>query len=149
MPRATTRPIRWATCRRVTGMPEVDGIEFHFDDTADARAYLDDVARVWAAWIVGLVALLIRSPLYLIAAGIVVITALVFLVRPLQRRAAAIAHEDRGARDRALRALAYGAGPVRQAVALAGSRRWMLVARQVVLAATLGVFLLVLLDAAG
>ncbi len=124
-----------------------DGLEFTFDGPQDARTYLTEVGRLWAAWVLGMAALFLTSALALLLAGAAVIAALVALARPLQRRAEVIVPDSssesgegvragRTDRDRALRALAYGETPLRTAVTLAGASAGWLVARRVVVVLT-------------
>ena len=131
-------------------MAVVDGLEFNFDDAQDARAYLGEIKRLWAAWVVGLAALFLTSAIFVLVAGVVVVVALLLLARPLQRRAEMVVPADtvipatrrgrfanRGThRDKVLRALVYGEGPISDAVEMAGATRLWLAGRRLLLAVT-------------
>ncbi len=125
-----------------------DGLEFTFEGPQDARAYLSEVGRLWAAWVLGMAALFLTSAMALLLAGVLVIVALVVAARPLQRRAEVMVPDPsagsgdgvrvgRTDRDRVLRALAYGEAPIRNAVTLAGASVGWLVARRIVLVLTI------------
>ena len=123
---------------------------YKFDGPDDARAYLREVSNVWVFWIVGLAGLMLTNAIVLIVWAVVVLVGLLFVTRPLQRRAEQLVPENkveagkvntalRGAttRDRVLRELFYGTGPLRSALELAGiSQRWVVV-RHLVVALTL------------
>ena len=128
-----------------------------FEDPADARAYLREVSTAWGVWIFGLTALLVTSAVVLIVWAIVVIVALVFVARPLQRRAEQLVPDNkveggtvnvamRGGttRDRALRELFYGTKPLRAALAVAGmNERWVFIRHLVVALTILALFYVV------
>ncbi|MDQ3782375.1 MAG: hypothetical protein M3349_05485 [Actinomycetota bacterium] len=118
-----------------------------FTTPAEARSYLGEVGRLWLAWLVGLVALVALQGWAVLVAGLMVMGALVWLIRPLQARterlvpdgAADVGLPQRGwgsARDRMMRRLAYGAEPISAAVSTAGAGRWWLVARWFMIGAT-------------
>jgi hypothetical protein len=128
-------------------------------EEADARTYLAEVGRLWITWVVGLGALALTDGWLLLASGFVVIAALLWMARPLQRRAADLVQDDRVTegekslvvarkteRDLALRALAYGEAPLRRAVDLAATGSWWLTARVVVIGLTIAAFGFVLID---
>jgi len=128
-----------------------------FADADDAAAYLTDLLRLWTAWTLGMVALLVTRGVVAMVAGIVVIVVLVVLVRPLQRRAATVegANEPAGGfsfgrqrlgRDVAVRELAYGRRPVVEALERTGRSSLWLWARTAVIAFTAITFLVVLGD---
>jgi hypothetical protein len=108
------------------------------------------VSTVWVVWVLGLVGLLMTHAVVLIVWAVVVIAMLVFVARPLQRRAEQLVPENkveggkvnvamRGGttRDRAIRDLFYGTEPLRAAFATAGmSERWV-VLRHLVVALTI------------
>jgi hypothetical protein len=131
-------------------------IDWGFEGADDARRYLGEVARLWGAWIAGLVGLVAVNNLAVVAVGVVVIGLLLWLARPLQVRAAKVVPEDtlvggrfgvvgKGTvRDRVLRQFAYGDQPLRQAVDLSGASSLWLWARQGVVAATIIAFVAVL-----
>jgi len=140
-------------------MSGIEGIEFDFDNEEDAGAYLAELRRLWSAWVVGLAALFLTSALLVFAAAVLVIGVLLFLARPLQRRAEQISPAppvagsgDKGLipgrrvqRDRVLRALAYGEAPLRRAVEVAGASSVWLLARRAMLGVTLAAFVGVLI----
>lgn len=126
-------------------------------DAEDARVYLGEVGRLWAAWMVGLAGLAFTDDWWLIASGVVVIAALLWLARPLQARAADLVPHDeptggkkslvvarRTERDLALRNLSYGEAPLRKAIEMADAGSWWLGARRGVIALTIIAFVYVL-----
>ncbi len=128
----------------------MDDISYTFDGPVDARAYLREVGRVWVVWVVGLLAVLATHGTTLILISIGLIVMLLLLARPLLIRAenlvpvnkkegnaAQIALRGGTTRDRVLREFAYGRTPIQAALTTAGfNRRWVL-ARDVVIAATI------------
>ena len=128
----------------------MDEIAYTFDGPQDARTYLREVGLLWLVWVLGLGVILVTSGLPLILVSLGVLATVLLLARPLLSRSESLvpvnAREDKAAlsalrggttRDRVLRELAYGSEPVRAALAAAGlSKRW-LVARHVVVAATI------------
>ncbi len=128
-----------------------------FVDAEDAAVYLADLFRLWLGWTIGLFAMLLTTGLAALIAGIAVFAVLIWLLRPLQRRAGAIADPDaivgargirgrRTARELALGELAYGRDAVAAALALTGrSRAWLWV-RTAVVALTIIVAIVVLGD---
>lgn len=134
----------------------MDDGDWGFRDRNDAARYLGEVQRLWLAWLLGLAALVFTTGWLVVAAGVITVALLLFLARPLQERAAALVPEDtlvggrfnvvgRGtARDRVLRALAYGRPPLEVATGLTGTGRWLLLGRLVVIAATVVGFFAVL-----
>lgn len=131
-------------------MSVIDGLDFDFDDEQDARAYLRELGKLWVTWLIGLAALFLTSAIIVLVAGFAVIAALLLLARPLQRRAEMVVPADpvipatRGGRfahrstqrDKVLRALVYGAGPISDAVKMSGATHLWLFGRRFVLAAT-------------
>ncbi|MCP3996545.1 MAG: hypothetical protein GY722_16040 [bacterium] len=123
---------------------------YTFDDREDAALYLRQVGLLWGVWVIALGGLFFTHAGLLIAWGVITVTSLLFLARPLQRRAEKAAPENeveggvintalRGGttRDRVLRDLSYGGGPLRAALETLGlSQRWMVV-RHLVIAITL------------
>ncbi len=137
----------------------MDQIEYRFSDAQDARAYLREVARLWAVWIVGLAVIVLSHGTLLVVASISVLVGLIVLARPLLPRTEALVPVNRregGAaraafrggttRDRVLRDLAYGDEPMRAALARAELSSWWLAARHGVVAATLVAFVFVVLE---
>ena len=137
----------------------MDKIEYRFSDAQDARAYLGEVARLWAVWVVGLVVILLSHGTVLVVASISVLVGLIVLARPLLPRTEALVPVNKregGAaraalrggttRDRVLRDLAYGDKPMRAALATADLSLWWLAARHSVIAATLIAFVFVVLE---
>lgn len=125
-------------------------LTYTFDTESDARRYLREVGRLWAAWMVGLGGLLLTNALLLLGWAVVTLAALVVLARPIQRRAEALVPVNkveggkvdtifRGGttRDRAIRDLAYGTEPMRAALQTAGYSQHWVFARHFVLAMTL------------
>ena len=135
--------------------------DWGFDGKLDARRYLSDVLRLWAGWLLGLAALMFTQGWWVVVAGVITVAILVVFARPMQARAAALVPEDtlvgnrynvvgRGtARDKALQAFAYGPEPLEQATTIAGTGRWMLVARPVMIWVTVAAFIFVLLTSFG
>ncbi len=131
-----------------------------FTDADDAAAYLADLFRLWVGWTVGLVAMLMTTGVAALVAGLGVFAVLIWLLRPLQRRAGAVADPDeivaargirgrRTARELALRELAYGRETVAAALALTGRSRVWLWARTAVIALTVIAAIVVLGDVLG
>ncbi len=123
---------------------------YTFNDPEDAWAYLREVSTVWVFWIVGLAGLLLTHAVVLIVWAVLVLVGLLFVTRPLQRRAEKLVPENkveagkvntalRGGttRDRVLRELFYGTGPLRNALDLTGLSRHWVVIRHLVVALTL------------
>lgn len=137
-------------------------IDYTFESSHDARSYIREVVTLWAVWMVGLVAVLVTNGLALVMISVALLAGLILLARPLLPRTEALVpvnSKEGGAldaalrggttRDRVLRELAYGTAPLAAALRAAGlSSRWV-VARHLVIAATLlafvGVFVLPLL----
>lgn len=130
-----------------------------FSDADDARRYLFEIARLWAVWIAGLILLFAVQGWTVLLAGIVVIGILVWLVQPMQRRAAGIDDpgeyvEGSGGRfsgkrtrqEMALRVLLYGEAPITEAIEEFGAWSGWVWARRVVIAATAVAFAVVFLD---
>ena len=130
-----------------------------FSDADDARRYITELSRVWAVWLVGLAALFAVTNWWVLLAGAVVLSALVWLIRPIQRRADRIEDPGEivegsggrfsGARSRgemALRVLIYGEAPLKEAIDEFGAWRGWLWVRRAVVAATAVAFAVVLLD---
>ena len=117
-----------------------------FSDRDDAHTYIVHIVRIWFVWVLGLAALFFVSGWNVLLAGIIVIAILLWLVQPIQKRAAAIDDPGEivdgsggrfgGARTRsevALRVLLYGEAPLKEAIneygAWAGWRfvRWIVI----------------------
>ena len=142
---------------RIAAIAEV----YQFIDGADAALYLRDVARLWAAWLLGLGVLMLTNGWFVVIGGVGVIGALLWLARPLQRRAETLVPDDKvyqkgillpgkgTTRDRALKALAYGEAPLREAVRLAGQPGWWMQARLVMLGLTVLAFVAVIFQTLG
>ena len=120
-----------------------------FTDGSDARSYLADVARLWGGWVVGLAALVVLRGPVLAGVAIIVMVGMLWLSRPFHRRAVAWIEEDevvgsrlevafgRGTRrDRMLRSLMYGDGPMRDALRLAGMPSQLIVLRGTIVVGT-------------
>lgn len=134
---------------------------WRFGDVDDARAYLGEVGRLWLGWLAGLGVLVLSTGWGVLIGGVAVMVLLVWLSRPLQARTdRLVAESTPGAghreaagwgseRERTMRRLAYGAEPIAAAVELTGSGRWWLVARWVMIAATVAAVAYVVATAAG
>lgn len=112
-----------------------------FADVSDARAYLGEVGRLWAAWTVGLALLLALDGGWLLLAGLLLIGTMIWLGRPIQRRARAIedANHPPSGRDDLVRELAYGEAPLRAALDVVGaSPKWVWVRRALMIATVVG-----------
>lgn len=130
---------------------------YTFDGPDDARMYLREVSILWVVWIVALIGLMMTNAVLLVVWAVVVLVALVLLARPLQRRAERMAPEYkveggklntalRGGtnRDRILRELFYGTGPLIAALETAAmSRRWVAI-RHLVVVLTIAALLYVI-----
>ena len=99
-----------------------------FLNEADAGKYLGEVGRLWAGWLIGLVALGLSRGGVAVAVGVAFLVVLFVLMGPLQNRVADRFEGDAAAfktargqilskRDRALRELAYGRAPFAEALA--------------------------------
>ena len=130
-----------------------------FSDADDARRYITELSRVWGVWLVGLAALFAVTNWWVLLAGAAVLSALVWLIRPIQRRANRIEDPGEivegsgrrfsGARSRgemALRVLIYGEAPLKEAIDEFGAWRGWLWVRRAVVTATAVAFAVVLLD---
>jgi hypothetical protein len=130
-----------------------------FSDADDARQYLAEISRVWAVWLIGLAALFAVTNWWVLLAGAVVLSFLVWLIQPIQRRAHRIDDPGEivegsggrfgGARTRgemALRVLIYGEAPLKEAIDVYGVWGGWLWVRRAVVAATAVAFAVVLLD---
>lgn len=128
-----------------------------FTDAADARAYLNEIGRLWIAWLLALAALLAFNGFLLVVTAFAVVAAWLILAQPLQQRAARFveaeppegegwqASTSRGKkRDRVFREFSVGRAPLEAALQEIGvSRRWA-DARYVVIALTLVAFIYVI-----
>jgi hypothetical protein len=136
----------------------VEDVAYTFDGPADARAYLREVGRLWALWVVGVVAILVTHGVLLIALAVAVLVALLVGAAPLwnrveklvpvnRREGGRVAAAWRGGttRDRVLRELAYGDRPIRAALKTAGLSPAWIAARHVVVAGTVIAFVFVVL----
>lgn len=130
-----------------------------FSDRDDAREYVSQIVRLWVVWIVGLAALFAVTGWYVLLVGVVIIGVLIWWVRPIQARAAAIddpAEVVEGAGGRfargrtrgelALRVLLYGEAPLAEAVDEFGMWSGWLWVRRGVIALTALAFAVVFLD---
>jgi hypothetical protein len=133
-------------------MSDAADLDWEFADRDDARSYLAEIGRLWTGWLITLFFLMTMRGLALLAVAVVGLIVMYTLAKPIQQRVYDRYPEDeplsRGGtkRDRALRGLVYGTEPLRTALALAGSSpRWVL-ARHVVVAATVAGFVWVLID---
>lgn len=112
-----------------------------FADESDARAYLGEVGRLWGAWAVGLALLLTLDGGWVLFAGLLLIAAMIWLGRPIQRRARSLEHADgqpSGGDDPA-RELAYGEAPLRAALEIVGaSPNWVWARRGLMIATVVG-----------
>ena len=125
-------------------------LTYAFDGPDDARSYLREASTVWVVWILALVGLMVTHAVVLAVWAVIGLTTLLIVARPLQRRAERLVPENkveagkvntamRGGttRDRVLRELFYGTGPVRAALDTAGmSQRWVVI-RHLVVALTI------------
>jgi len=130
-----------------------------FSDADDARRYITEITRIWGVWIIGLAALFAVTNWWVLLGGVVVLSVLVWLIQPIQRRANRIDDPEEfvegsgrrfgGSRTRgemALRVLIYGEAPLKEAVDEFGAWRGWLLVRWVVIAATAVAFSVVILD---
>ncbi len=130
-----------------------------FSDADDARQYVTEISRVWAVWLIGLAALFAVTNWWVLLAGVVVLSFLVWLIQPIQRRAKRIDDpgeivEGSGGRfggsrtrgEMALRVLIYGEAPLKEAIDEYGVWSGWLWVRRAVVAATAVAFAVVLLD---
>ncbi len=125
-----------------------------FDDDDDAVAFRRELAALWTAWLVAIGAVALASNLVVWLVGIAALGLVVFLLRPLQARAAAaVGDGDDSAeaksrasdRDRALRQLVFGDDALRASQA---GPAW-LVTRWIVVVLTLAAAAFVLYDLLG
>ena len=130
-----------------------------FSDTDDARSYVTEISRIWLAWVVGLAALFAVTNWWVLLGGLAVLSLLVWLIRPIQRRASKIDDpgevvEGSGGRfggsrtrgEMALRVLLYGEAPLNEAIDEFGVWRGWVWVRRAVVAATAVAFAVVILD---
>ena len=130
-----------------------------FSDEADARSYLYDLTRLWVVWIVGIIALFAVRSWYVLLVGVVVVGLLIWLVRPVQARAAAIDDPGEvvegsggrfgGARTRsemALRVLLYGEAPLSEAINEYGMWSGLIWVRRAVIGISAVAFAAVFID---
>jgi hypothetical protein len=129
-----------------------------FTDAADARGYLNEIGRLWTAWLVVLASQLALDGIWLVVSAVALLAAWLVLGRPLQRRAAALvddesedATEDRQTaaamgkqRDRIMRELIIGQAPLEAALAINGSSPRWAYARIVVIALTIAAFVVII-----
>lgn len=121
-----------------------------FTDPADARAYLEELGRLWVVWLVALVGLLVFDGVLLLLTALGLVVAWLVLARPLQRRTTRLVGEEDDAaddggqgattrgreRDRILRELTLGKTPLPAALEKVGADpRWAYL-RYVVVALT-------------
>ncbi len=135
----------------------MEDIEYTFSGAEDARAYLREIALLWAVWVIGLTAVLFSHGVALLFLSVGLLAMLILLARPLLPRTEALVpvnNKEGGAlesalrggttRDRVLRELAYGTAPMKAALRTIGkSSRWV-VARHLVIAITLLAFVYVI-----
>lgn len=116
-----------------------------FADPIDARAYLGEVARLWGAWAVGLALLLAVQDGWVLLVALLLIAAMVWLGRPIRRRARELdsSATGSGAGDDTARELAYGEAPLRDALALTGANPNWVWARRALVIATIAAFVFV------
>ena len=130
-----------------------------FSDKEDARTYLVDLTRLWVVWIAGIVALFAVKSWYVLLVGVFIIGLLIWLVRPIQARAAAIDDPGEvvegsggrfgGARTRgemALRVLLYGEAPLSEAINEYGMWSGLIWVRRAVIAVSAVAFAAVFID---
>jgi hypothetical protein len=130
-----------------------------FSDADDARKYITEISRVWAAWVVGLAAIFAVTNWWVLLGGVLVLSLLVWLIQPIQRRANGIDDpgetvEGSGGRfggsrtrgEMALRVLIYGEAPLNEAIDEFGAWRGWVWVRRAVMAATAVAFSIVILD---
>lgn len=123
---------------------------YTFDNRDDALTYIREVAALWVGWVVALFGLMLTNAGLLIAWGVASLVVLMLLARPLQRRAEKAVPENqveggaintalRGGttRDRVLRDLSYGSGPLRAALDTLGWSQAWVITRHVVVALSL------------
>lgn len=130
-----------------------------FSDKDDARTYLVDLTRLWVVWIAGIIALFAVKSWYVLLVGVFIIGLLIWLVRPIQARAAAIDDPGEvvegsggrfgGARTRgemALRVLLYGEAPLSEAINEYGMWSGLIWVRRGVIAVSAVAFAAVFID---
>lgn len=130
-----------------------------FSDADDARRYITEISRIWAVWIIGLAALFAVTNWWVLLGGIAILGVLVWLIKPIQRRANGIDDPGEivegsggrfgGSRSRgemALRVLMYGEAPLTEAIEEYGVWSGWVWVRRAVIAATAVAFSVVLLD---
>jgi hypothetical protein len=128
-----------------------------FTDAADARAYLDEIGRLWIAWLLALAALLAFDGLLLVVTAFAVVAAWLILAKPLQRRAARLVEDEppeeegwqaaasRGKhRDQVLRELTVGRVPLETSLLAIGASPWWAYARYGVITLTVVAFIYVI-----
>lgn len=102
--------------------------EAWFEDEADAKKYLGEVARIWLVWLGGLIALAASRGFLAAVFGVALLVVMFVLISPLQNRVherfgdlrreeAPVERSVLAARDRALRDLTYGRRPFAEALA--------------------------------
>ncbi len=110
-----------------------------FHSPSDAREFLGQIARVWVVWLALLAILAFAGSPWNWAVGVVLLVILMFLIVPIQHRVDRDIPQDgfdenraslflgRGTRrDRALRAMLGGAGPMASALRASGAdARWV------------------------
>lgn len=128
----------------------MDKQPYTFANRDDAARYLRQVGVLWTGWVIGLSGLLLTNALLVIFWGVATVVVLMFLARPLQRRAETMVPDNkvvggkldtalRGGttRDRVLRDLAYGTEPFRAALNMVGrSEAWVAI-RHLIIALTI------------
>jgi hypothetical protein len=130
-----------------------------FSDADDARTYITEISRIWAAWVIGLAAVFAVTNWWVLLSGVLVLSLLVWLIRPVQRRANNIDDpgemvEGSGGRfggsrtrgEMALRVLIYGEAPLNEAIDEFGVWRGWVWVRRAVMAATAVAFSIVIFD---
>jgi hypothetical protein len=130
-----------------------------FSDKGDARSYLIDLTRLWFVWILGIIALFAVRSWWVLVVGVVIIGLLIWLVRPLQARAAAIDDpgevvEGSGGRfggaktrgEMALRVLLYGEAPLSEAINEYGMWSGLIWVRRIVIGISAVAFAVVFID---
>jgi len=130
-----------------------------FSDADDARTYITEISRIWAACVIGLAAVFAVTNWWVLLSGVLVLSLLVWLIRPVQRRANKIDDpgemvEGSGGRfggsrtrgEMALRVLIYGEAPLNEAIDEFGVWRGWVWVRRAVIAATAVAFSIVIFD---
>lgn len=128
-------------------------VDYTFDDAGEARRYLSDVGWLWSVWMVALVLVTFGGGLVRLLGALGGLALMAWRAGPIQRRAALLVPEETartdvgwrgGPREKVFRELAYGREPLRRAIAVTGASSLWLVARWLMIGATLVGFALML-----